>query len=223
MVQTLPLLCALLPLASAHFSMKWPTPRGNDDGHQMTSFPCGGYDKPSAERTEFPLTGAPIQLNMGHTQTNIKVLLALGNDPGSSFNITLRPTFQQEGPRDFCIGELNVPGNAEELDGMNATIQVLSNGDPTGGLYTCADVVLTSKQFSESEYSNNCKNSSAIKINQENIPGNPNETTSEGGHSHGTPTEGGAASPSQTGLAGSNTAVTWALCLVGAAAFAIGL
>lgn len=135
MVQILALLSALLPLASAHFSMQWPPVRG-DDGDKMTQFPCGGYDKPSAERTEFPLTNAPIQLNMGHTQTNVKVLLALGNDPGSNFNITLRPMFQEEGPDDFCIGGLNVPGNASELDGMNATIQVVSNGDPQGGLYT---------------------------------------------------------------------------------------
>lgn len=55
------------------------------------------------------------------------------------------------------------------------------------------------------------------------MQGNPNETTSDGhGHSHGSPTE-GAASPTQTGVAGNNAVLTWALCLVGAAAFAIGL
>lgn len=60
-------------------------------------------------------------------------LLALGNDPGSNFNITLDPTFQILGIGKFCISYLNLP--ADIKDGTNATIQIATNGDPNGGLY----------------------------------------------------------------------------------------
>lgn len=130
------ILSALLPLASAHFKLVYPAARGFDED-TLATFPCGGQNTVSSNRTMFPINGAPIQLNMGHTQTNLQVLLALGNDPGSNFNITLVPTFTEEGPQNFCIGAgaIQYPEGLNITDGMNATIQVVSNGDPSGGLY----------------------------------------------------------------------------------------
>lgn len=130
------LIAALLPLVSAHFELVYPSPRGFDED-TLTTFPCGGQDTVSSNRTSFPLSGAPIQLNMGHTDAYVQVLLALGNDPGSNFNITLVPTFSEMGPQDFCIGAgaFSLPADLNITDGTNATIQVVTNGDPSGGLY----------------------------------------------------------------------------------------
>ncbi|KAL1613334.1 hypothetical protein SLS54_010711, partial [Diplodia seriata] len=117
-------------LAAAHFTLEWPIARGFDDDKEP-NFPCGGFDSVSSNRTSFPLTGpAPIQLKMGHTEANVQVLLAVGNDPGSAFSVELRPTFRERGPESFCIGGVEIPAGANLTAGMNATIQVVTNGDP---------------------------------------------------------------------------------------------
>jgi len=130
-------LVALLPLVSAHFKLNYPVSRTfNED--TLPQFPCGGQNTVNATRTSWPLTGGPIQLFMGHTSTKVQVLIALGNNPGSAFNTILVPTTQEDGPNNFCLGSVYVPstiGGMTVTAGMNATIQVVSNGDPTGGLY----------------------------------------------------------------------------------------
>lgn len=122
-----------LPLTTAHYVLNWPTSRGFKDDKAST-FPCGGFDQVKTPRTEWPINGGPIQLRMQHTQTRLKVFLGLGDDTGINFNVTIRPMFAQEGLGNFCIGKLNVEG-VEVKDGTHATLQVVSNGDPEGGLY----------------------------------------------------------------------------------------
>lgn len=126
-------LFALLPLATAHFVLNWPTGRGFDDAN-APNFPCGGFDSVKTPRTEFPMSGGPIQLEMHHTQTNVAVYMALGDNPGS-FSIVLRNQFAEQGPNNFCIGMVSIPEGMNITAGTNATIQVVSNGDPDGGLY----------------------------------------------------------------------------------------
>lgn len=127
-------LVALLPLASAHFTLDWPPARGFDDA-KAVDFPCGGFDSVKTPRTEFPLNGGPLQLNMHHPQTRIAVYLALGNDPGSNYNFVLVPQLMQQGLGDFCLGDVKLPSGLNLTAGTNGTIQVVTNGDPTGGLY----------------------------------------------------------------------------------------
>jgi hypothetical protein len=136
------LLSALLPLVSAHFKLIYPAARGFDEDI-LGTFPCGGQNTVSSNRTEFPITGAPIQLLMGHTSAKVQVLLALGNDPGSNFDYVLLPTFQEQGPQNFCIGAgaLQFPAGLNITAGMNATIQVVTNGDPNGGLYNVSFIL----------------------------------------------------------------------------------
>lgn len=128
---------ALAPLATAHFLLQYPTSRGFDED-KMPEFPCGGMSQ-SSNRTQLPISGSfPVALKMGHSQTAVEFLLALGNNPGDNFNITLVKTFQVTGLGAFCLP--HVEFNADLLgvnitDGMNATLQVQSDGDPTGGLY----------------------------------------------------------------------------------------
>ena len=131
----LPLLLTL-PLTSAHLELIYPPSRAfNED--TLSTFPCGGQNTPSATRTPWSLSGGPISLKMGHTSSAVQVLLGLGNDPGSAFNIVLLPTMQENAPGSFCIAGVtgSIPASLGIRDGDNATLQVVSNGDPAGGLY----------------------------------------------------------------------------------------
>lgn len=126
----------LLPaVASAHFQLRWPPARGFNQ-EQAGAFPCGGFDTVSSSRTDFPITGAPIQLALEHTESRIQVLMALGDGDGA-YSIELANTFQERGPEDFCLGagRVRIPEGVNVTNGDRATIQVVTNGDPEGGLY----------------------------------------------------------------------------------------
>lgn len=104
-VQTLAF--SLLPhLTSAHFQLISPASRGDDDENQAT-YPCGGHDTIS-ERTEFPLAGGPIQLRMGHDQSEVQVNIAMGNDAisGDAFTMTIMPIISEMGLGEFCLGNV---------------------------------------------------------------------------------------------------------------------
>lgn len=136
---------AIVPLVSAHFKLMYPTSRGFDED-TMTNFPCGGMSQ-SSNRTKLPLSGGsfPVALEMHHSQTAVEVLLSLGSDPGDNFNIVLSPTFQVKGLGEFCLPhvEINQKLIGRNLtDGMNATLQVQTNGDPSGGLYAVCSLLL---------------------------------------------------------------------------------
>ena len=123
-----------LPLTSAHFLMVYPTSRGFDDA-KIATFPCGGFDTVSKNRTPFPLSGGEISLEMADTSSNIEVLIGLGNNVGNGFNQVIRQTFAQTGEGNFCMTGFSLPTN---LNGMNATIQVVTSSDDSAGLYNCA-------------------------------------------------------------------------------------
>lgn len=123
----------LVPLASAHFELDYPAGRGTNTRNQAT-FPCGGYPV-SNNRTEWPVAGGPVALSLGHAHSRVQVLLAMGNDPGSNFNVVLVPTIQEEGPGEFCLPNVQVPANLGVTDGQNATIQVITDSESSGGLY----------------------------------------------------------------------------------------
>lgn len=134
------LLVASLPLVSAHFKLNYPPARGFDED-TLPNKPCGGQAyNPSAQRTQFPLSGAPIQLDLGHTQSDIQVFLAIGNDPQEAdFTHIIVPTFAERGPNNFCLGAgaITLPSDLNITSGTNATIQVVTNGDDADepGLY----------------------------------------------------------------------------------------
>ena len=98
----LQVLSGLLPSVSAHFRLNYPEAREFDED-ELAVFPCGGQDNPSNSRTPWPLSGGPIQLNMQHDRVAVQVLLGLGDNVGANFNITLVPTFEEEGLGDFCM------------------------------------------------------------------------------------------------------------------------
>lgn len=133
MASTTAILLGLLPIASAHFALNFPAARGDDDTNQAT-FPCGGYPD-VAERTPVSLSSIPLSMELGHTENYVSVFLAIGNEPGESFNVTLWPTVLEQGPGDFCWQSIPIPENLTIEEGTNATVQVITNGHDGSGLY----------------------------------------------------------------------------------------
>lgn len=138
-MKLLAILPALLPLVAAHFNVEAPPTRGGSEDTQPM-FPCGGPTEPSRERVKIPLDDPKlaIAMEMGHDQAAVQVLLGLGSNPGSNFNISVVKTFRQVGLGAFCLPEVSLSEDVvgfKPKDGMEATIQVLSNGDPKGGLF----------------------------------------------------------------------------------------
>ncbi|RMZ74321.1 nascent polypeptide-associated complex subunit beta [Pyrenophora seminiperda CCB06] len=209
---------SFLPLTFAHFQLKYPTARGFDDDKEG-NFPCGGFDDIQSKRTNFSISGGPIQLEMGHPQTNLAVYMAIGDNPGSGFSVVAKHQLSVDGLGNFCLGSVAVPSDVKVADGTKASIQVVTNSDESGGgLYQCADVVLVDNKLSQSDFSTNCQNNTGIKVSQENISGNPNGTST--GSSPSTSSSGVAASPKPTGAAGQVKVVSWMLGAAGVAKLA---
>ncbi|KAJ5742697.1 uncharacterized protein N7511_011098 [Penicillium nucicola] len=187
-------LTSVVPMAAAHFKLMYPTSRGFDED-TMPNFPCGGMSQ-SSNRTKLPLKGGsfPVALEMHHAQTAVE------------------PTFQVTGLGEFCLPHVTI---TEKLigrnltDGMNATLQVQTNGDPSGGLYACADIQFSADVTYEkpSACSNNT-NLAASAFPASSAARNANESTAEGKAQSGssstttsassTSTSKGAAVPMQT-------------------------
>ncbi|KAH9865165.1 hypothetical protein IAQ61_009112 [Plenodomus lingam] len=216
MLSTTLLALSFLPATFAHFKLKYPTSRGFDDDKEGT-FPCGGFDTVQSERTNFPISGGPIQINLGHPQTNVAVYMAIGDDPGSAFSIKMQPNTMITGLGDFCFGSVSVPAGLNVTEGTKASIQVVTNNHESGGLFQASHQCVTAIAVV-----NNCKNAST-SVTQENISGNPNETSSgeTGGSASGSGSA-AAASPTASPAAASQAkAVSWVLGAVGLAGMAL--
>lgn len=133
MLSATSVLLTLLPLASAHFALNFPAARDDDDTNQGT-FPCGGHDV-VGQRTSVSLDSISLSMELGHSENYVSVFLAIGNEPGDSFNVTLWPTAHEQGPGDFCWQSIPIPENLTIEEGTNATIQLITNAHDGGGLY----------------------------------------------------------------------------------------
>lgn len=234
-MKLLTVLPALLPLVAAHFNVEAPPTRGGTEDTQP-SFPCGGPTQPSNTRTKIPLDDpkVAIAMEMGHDQAAVQVLLGLGSNPGSNFNITVIPTFRQVGLGSFCLPDVMLSEDVvgfKPTEGMDATIQVLSNGDPNGGLFhvrvfplyiwllrhanmitaQCIDITFTgSAHYSKPD---SCKNGTGIEampFSGEAARRNANESTPngqpQGGSGGGS---GGGESPKPTGNSAPIQTAAW--------------
>ncbi|KAI5290418.1 hypothetical protein KEM54_001588 [Ascosphaera aggregata] len=173
----------LLASVHAHFDIVYPEPRGKNTG-QMIKGPCGAFSSPSNNRTKVSLDdhAVSVALSLHHDRTIVEVLLGIGNDVGDAFNIKLVPSFQLEGMGDFCLPKVDLEAKGVKIeDGTNATLQVITNGDPKGGLYSCADITF-SNSVTFSKY-DSCKNNTGFKENTLKGPAanlNANETAADG-------------------------------------------
>jgi hypothetical protein len=132
-------LASLATIVSAHFTLDWPVSRGFDED-DMPNFPCGGFDTPSSNRTVIALDAdsLPVDITFHHSQTSVSYLLALGSDPSTNYNITLGPTLGATGLGEFCLPNITITSailGVNLTDGLNATLQVVTNGDTGGGLF----------------------------------------------------------------------------------------
>ncbi|KAL8784114.1 MAG: hypothetical protein Q9213_004173 [Squamulea squamosa] len=168
-------LSLLASIVSAHFTLDFPKAREADEEQQGT-FPCGGGGAVSNERTAWPIAGGSIQLTLEHSHSAVQALLAVGNDPGSNFNVVLVPTIQEQGIGKFCLSDVKIPENLGLRDGDNATIQVVTDSEATGGLYHCADITLSSSNSSAS--ASQCTNGQGVRTTQYSGKANANGTDS---------------------------------------------
>ncbi|KAJ5952936.1 uncharacterized protein N7479_011349 [Penicillium vulpinum] len=218
-------LTAIVPFAAAHFKLMYPTSRGFDED-TMANFPCGGMGQ-SSNRTKLPLSGGsfPVALEMHHSQTAVEVLLALGNEPGDNFNIVLSPTFRVTGLGEFCLPhvEINEKLIGRNLtNGMNATLQVQTNGDPSGGLYACADIQFSSDvTYQTPSACTNNTNLAATAFPKDSAVRNANESTADGqaqsGSSSSSSSSTSASAPTSTSKGAAVPMQTAAWGLLGAA------
>ena len=71
---------------------------------------------------------------------------------------------------------LSIPSGMDITEGMNATIQVQTNGDPDGGLYNCADITFSASVATPA--SDVCKNGTGVTATTSTITTSPNLTSS---------------------------------------------
>jgi hypothetical protein len=115
----LPALMTLPLLASAHFTLDYPTSRGFDENIEprasdgltnltrvgppnrfdalLTEF-CGGFPTPSSERTPFPLSGsAPVLIDSHHPSAIVGMFISFDSNPTSFSQFNQTSSGQQYG------------------------------------------------------------------------------------------------------------------------------
>lgn len=139
-------LLATAQLATAHFGVEYPTWRDNTLGSSANSnysqweYPCAGVPGNLGNRTDWPLTGGSLVLDLHHQWTYIFVNLGLG-DNVANFNYSLtEPFWNSTGNGTLCIPKVMLPANLPISDGSLASIQVVTLGERGQALYNCADI-----------------------------------------------------------------------------------
>ncbi|KAJ3771548.1 hypothetical protein FB446DRAFT_740031 [Lentinula raphanica] len=154
-------LSGLFVVASAHFQLQFPPPRGTFVEDQEPNF-CDGYDSVASNRTSFPLTGGIISFNSEHPQWTAAVLITNVSNPTSFDNFSqITPFFQESIEGSFCMHFDLTQTNATGLtNGENVTIQILYDGGD-GNLFQCADLTLDSSANVSSQSCSNATSSSS--------------------------------------------------------------
>jgi len=219
MKTTIATLAAFGSVASAHFNLNYPVVRGFDED-KLGTFPCGSFDTVSPNRTLWPLTGGEISLTMGHIDARIEVTIAFGNDPGSAFNTIIQKPLAQTGLGAFCLTSISLPSSLNITEGQNATIQVLTNGDPDGGLFNCADITFSST--APGPAAGTCKNGTGVTATVDASSTQPN-ITSGGSSPSGTSSSAASSSTKKSAAVQALKAGAGGLVMAGAAALAIVL
>ncbi|EKM60885.1 uncharacterized protein PHACADRAFT_247102 [Phanerochaete carnosa HHB-10118-sp] len=136
-------LAALLGIASAHFQLQYPPPRGP---FVMSSEPtfCDGYQNSVSNRTVFPLNGGSISLNSEHPLWTLGVQLSTLSNPQNFGNFTEAvPWVQVNGEGLYCFPvDLATSGLSGVQDGANVTLLFVFDGGD-GELFQCADLTLS--------------------------------------------------------------------------------
>ena len=125
----------LLQSVSAHYQLTYPESRGFNEDNEPNA-PCGGFNSPSSNRTQFPLQNGFVEINSGHTSYSyeIKLVTNSANPSTADFNsASTIATGSRNYPSNACLPvDLSSVSNASA--GTNATIQVIYDGGD-GKLY----------------------------------------------------------------------------------------
>lgn len=187
---------AALPLqALAHFGLTYPVWRADSLAETNASisqwtYPCAGVStmqNASQPRTQWPIEGGSLKLELHHAWTYIFVNIGFGSEV-SNFNVSLNPDggklINSTGDGELCWSRLAVP-SAEVLgltvtDGLEASVQVVTVGDSGSALYNCADIVFTANAtlLPEAE----CTNSTGLTA--QSIEASNNATSDAGNDDH---------------------------------------
>jgi len=140
-------LLALFPcisLASAHFAIEYPPWRfdtlSSDApalNYSQWLYPCAGappLSSSSPNRTDWPVSGGSLKLDLHHPWTYVFVNLGLGAN-ASSFNVSLTPEFLNvTGKGVLCLDRLTVPDGTVS-EGALGSLQVVTLGENGNALY----------------------------------------------------------------------------------------
>ncbi|KAI1119014.1 hypothetical protein F5Y14DRAFT_396201 [Nemania sp. NC0429] len=159
---TIAFLFTAVELVSAHFGVVHPPWRADSLAENTTysqwNYPCAGVPYGAGNKTEWPIEGGAVALDLHHPWTYLYINLGLGQN-STNFNISLTPELLNvTGRGDFCFPVLPVP--IPVSDGQEATLQFVTNGQSGSALYNCADIVFKSnaKPLSSGE----CTNSTGV-------------------------------------------------------------
>lgn len=121
-------LISMQSLASAHFTLTYPSTRGFDETKEATA-PCGGYNTASSQRVQMPINSSFIEINSGHTSYTYVINALAKNDPTTSdfSNATNLVQVAQGGrayPQAACL-----PLAFNDIkSNTNVTLQIVYNG-----------------------------------------------------------------------------------------------
>ncbi|KAM7215135.1 hypothetical protein V8F06_009453 [Rhypophila decipiens] len=182
---------ATAQLAAAHFGLEYPEWRfdtlSGDERYSQWEYPCAGVPAGTGNRTEWPLTGGSIKLELHHAWSYIFVNLGLGEN-ATVFNYTLTPSlYNTTGNGTYCLPQLPLPTNLKVNDGDLASLQVITADYKGTSLYNCADIVFRSSAKSLSGddcKSNNVTGGFVAAATQGSDDDSKNDTTS-GGNNQG--------------------------------------
>ncbi|ORY55876.1 uncharacterized protein BCR38DRAFT_298413, partial [Pseudomassariella vexata] len=162
---TLLLLAAIARLGSAHFAVVYPEWRAdtleNEELYSQWEYPCGGVPNGVGNRTDWPISGGSVVLELHHAWTYAFINLGYGTNV-SNFNVSLTAQLLNvTGSGTFCLPLLTSP-DLTGTDGQNATIQVVTSGEDGSALYNCADITFRSGARALIAGEDECTNSTGV-------------------------------------------------------------
>lgn len=195
MLASLFTLVAAAGVASAHFQIEYPTWRADsltNTSYSQYVFPCAGVpqDVDNANRTDWPVNGGSLSLDLHHPWTYVFINIGLGENI-TNFNYSITPSFWNEtGSGVLCVPHLDLPADLQPADGQKATIQVVTLGESGSALYNCADITFRTGNVANFG-GNNCTTDAAVSYtivgeqtgNGTSSSGNGSATTSGSGSS----------------------------------------
>jgi hypothetical protein len=124
---------ALLDLAYAQFDLNFPPPRGTNEATMGTA-PCGGFDKPSSDRTRTNINSMYLDITYPGNEIGLEIRMGLGASP-ADFNVTILSEWEAAiylANGSFVADGIFLPDNIGLSEGVDATIQVIATtGNPS--------------------------------------------------------------------------------------------